>query len=1197
MKKLRLNLSKILLLAMSLTAVAAQGAVIYSTDFVETPSGAASTFSKGDFKTAAVSWASDYNAYFLTSGSAGTVTYTFSPAIDLSSSSNTKLVVYWGSTSNRPLKVGINGGSDTQIDAVASSADRSQVRTAETALTVSSVSSLKFISSGGGNVYLFRLEITGDAACSGPVISAQPATADASYKIGAAATPLTVTATGSGTLTYQWYSNSSASYAGATPVSGATNASFTPSTASAGTAYYYCQVKSSDCSVATNSAFSGAITVAAKSSDATLATLTYNGTAVPGFSAAKTSYTVYLDAGTTNVPVVAATANNADATAVVTQAASVSGTASVLVTAEDGTTKTYTVTFIVGTPPALSSDATLSSLKYNGTAVPSFSANTTSYSVTLPNGTTTAPTITATANDANATVSITQPASPTATASVLVTAEDGTTTKTYTVSFSVAPPSSGLTCHETEIYEAEPDLGGYGKPLVVHNNRDYEVFYMTRDGDSKFCIATTSADKTAGITTRSSDYACTANDGWFSFSGTGWSSASDNVGDEFGTMARRLDMDNTCEFSMHFRGYDQFALVARDKKRDDSSGGTKPENNRYLEVYIDNVLQPQQFNTNPSIRRYDISTGEHVVRVVHTGSEKSAMYAFSLRVAYVPKVKYVSGNDSSQTVLQTKAIRPVTYFLKNRISDAELTWNGPEATGITLQKGNADTIRLAGTALCPNGTYNYTISAKDENNTVISSRTGKFNVGSAIEFTAAGDSDVVAYEKTSMSPVVIKYYSINASDVSWAWTGNTPAGLTFATDASNNTVSLSGTPTSVGSFAYTVSIAGGNTLHGTVTIESNSPVVVPGASKTMLYLFKERSNKTKGAFSYLTSKYNYFARQAGGKMLNAADYNQYDFIVISEDVDANNEEVLSVIRSLGKPVLNMKIFTYTASRLNWGDPDNGSVNRTKIGVRLASHPIFQSLSHDSIDVISSIADNRGLMVADVNVQGGMCLATSAKRGLDYSDDGKEAVFIHEIPASIRGAKYLTFPVGHNSLANLTPNGKKLLDNIIAYLCSGDNFTNSPELRITSFVIDGVKAQINDAEGTINITLPEGTDLTALTPQITLADNSTFVTPGSGETVDLSSTYFGKKFVVSDYVNKKVYTARATVKQPDALDDIENGLALQGLVLHNDNNIWLNVFNASGMLVTTTNSDIDFNQFARGIYLIVTADGKTLKLAR
>ncbi len=70
---------------------------------------------------------------------------------------------------------------------------------------------------------------------------------------------MTVTAGGTGPFTYQWYSNTSASNSGGTAVSGATSASFTPPSTSAGTLYYYAVVTGA-CGSST-SAVSGEIIV------------------------------------------------------------------------------------------------------------------------------------------------------------------------------------------------------------------------------------------------------------------------------------------------------------------------------------------------------------------------------------------------------------------------------------------------------------------------------------------------------------------------------------------------------------------------------------------------------------------------------------------------------------------------------------------------------------------------------------------------------------------------------------------------------------------------------------------------------------------------------------------------------------------------------------------------------------------------
>ncbi|MDX5467881.1 MAG: T9SS type A sorting domain-containing protein [Cyclobacteriaceae bacterium] len=77
---------------------------------------------------------------------------------------------------------------------------------------------------------------------------------------GSSFSPISITAKGTGTISYQWYSNTSNSNSGGTPISGATNASFTPPSSATGTTYYYV-VASSTCGPNQTSSASGAFTV------------------------------------------------------------------------------------------------------------------------------------------------------------------------------------------------------------------------------------------------------------------------------------------------------------------------------------------------------------------------------------------------------------------------------------------------------------------------------------------------------------------------------------------------------------------------------------------------------------------------------------------------------------------------------------------------------------------------------------------------------------------------------------------------------------------------------------------------------------------------------------------------------------------------------------------------------------------------
>jgi hypothetical protein len=101
------------------------------------------------------------------------------------------------------------------------------------------------------------------AVINGPVINTQPSSAIQNLCLNSASTALSVAATGTGTITYQWYSNASPSNSGGTLISGATSSSYSPPTTVAGTKYYY--VVATNPQGSTTSAVSGAITVSATS--------------------------------------------------------------------------------------------------------------------------------------------------------------------------------------------------------------------------------------------------------------------------------------------------------------------------------------------------------------------------------------------------------------------------------------------------------------------------------------------------------------------------------------------------------------------------------------------------------------------------------------------------------------------------------------------------------------------------------------------------------------------------------------------------------------------------------------------------------------------------------------------------------------------------------------------------------------------
>lgn len=106
--------------------------------------------------------------------------------------------------------------------------------------------------------------------------------------------------------------------------------------------------------------------------------------------------------------------------------------AEVVVTAENGSTRTYSVAFYV----SRSSNSLLNNLLTDGQAVEGFDADRFNYTVTLPVGTRVAPTVTVIAGDDGQSISVIEGGLDAPT-TVVVTAEDGSSTRFYSINFDV----------------------------------------------------------------------------------------------------------------------------------------------------------------------------------------------------------------------------------------------------------------------------------------------------------------------------------------------------------------------------------------------------------------------------------------------------------------------------------------------------------------------------------------------------------------------------------------------------------------------------------------------------------------------------------------------------------------------------------------------------------------------------------------
>jgi len=787
------------------------------------------------------------------------------------------------------------------------------------------------------------------------------------------------------------------------------------------------------------------------------------------------------------------------------------------------------------------------------------------------------------------------------TAVITVTTADGSKTDICSVDITAGPPvpATDLTTHVPEIYEAKDIAGGYNGTLAVFNSREYEVYYAGKTTDSYMTVDVKPCQKQPGITNTSSATACKAKDGWFEATGNSISNYSFPGIDEFaagdGCMHK---IYNNNAYKFHIQGYDQFSFYGKDNSTTiDPNNASK---NKRFQVYIDNVLQPENPSSTASIRRYDISTGEHVIEVRGIGASNNEFYGWSLRVAQEPRTKWLKGNDSTQVVMQTAALRPITYVTKyNNIPGAQtrLIWDGAEATGIgmSIVEGTlTDTILVSGTANCATGVYNYAVVAY-YNGIETSRATGKFTVKSDIQATSEINVDVYAGEE--MDQITFKYFALSADDVQLTWDNNNqPTGVTGS--GSNGKYIIGGTPTVTGTFPFDITVTGADTvIHGTITVNT-----LDYGDNAVLYLYKNYlAYEHDGVYQYIkgTHNWNLIARKQKEDGLRPADqYANYKWILISEDVDADNTEVLAVIRGdANLPVLNLKGFAYSSDRLGWGEPDNGAIDSTaqksngcKLYVQHPNHPIYTAKMNylktgDSIQVLSDYTV-KGLMPINIDVPESYCLGTAYTRNIDdYYSRGEKQTALHEIPAAKHnGKKYICLPLAKE--VTLASQGQQLIEGIIRYLMSADaSGVTLPELKINTFSVAGVNAEIDQIENTILLSISEELydSLKTAEPVITLADPNTHVNTSS--TALEYAVYLPKTYVVTDYINRRAYSLTIEIYDPQGIDEVyEAGM-------------WVNVFDIYGRKVTTTNEDIYMMDLPKGMYIIVTESGQTLKIMR
>lgn len=160
--------------------------------------------------------------------------------------------------------------------------------------------------------------------------------------------------------------------------------------------------------------------------------------------------------------------------------------------------------------------------------------------------------------------------------------------------------------------------------LTVYQNREYEIYgFSSTKSDQNYIWAGTSTTSGDNIVLSFATTTATEKD-WISnkVNGRG-SSISNKSAEEFKLSGYNMNYRSNSELTIQVEGYDQFSMYGKDN----SDNGTKS-----FVVTIDGNIVTTGTSTKETVRRYDISTSKHIIKVTATGTSNCALNGFSLRL-------------------------------------------------------------------------------------------------------------------------------------------------------------------------------------------------------------------------------------------------------------------------------------------------------------------------------------------------------------------------------------------------------------------------------------------------------------------------------------------------------------------------------------------------------------------------------------
>ncbi|MBQ9340288.1 MAG: DUF4990 domain-containing protein [Paludibacteraceae bacterium] len=254
-----------------------------------------------------------------------------------------------------------------------------------------------------------------------------------------------------------------------------------------------------------------------------------------------------------------------------------------------------------------------------------------------------------------------------------------------------------------------------------------------------------------------------------------------------------------------------------------------------------------------------------------------------------------------------------------------------------------------------------------------------------------------------------------------------PEGITHKISNNGKTLTLSGTPTTAG--VYTITITTVSDDNESALLDAVLHVKAAGLRR-VAYVTTPGAGEDKALLEWLNT-----SDSINVTTLDAAiadnDYSNYDVIVLGPKPNSS-AAAYSGLKGYDKPMLCLKPFIFKNSVWNWGT----AVNTQDLGVTVSapSHLIFSNLTIDgsTLSLFSSCQTNAVTAISQWTESTGITTLASP-----VSQDSYSSIAEMGIGSTLNGttltAPLLMIGISEYSTANLTTNGKRLVENAIYYL--------------------------------------------------------------------------------------------------------------------------------------------------------------------